>query len=725
MQTLWTRVAQASCRCPQCLASAPGAVARRATTAAGRRPQYWTSSTLWYSGIFAAAATLDAKQKIQRREKWDQAIADIQQELGQDEEQKAEQVVEQEVLREESREASQASSHTTEHENASAQYIFEGEDALRALEANLDSSTSRRRQPMWPTNTGPPLDKGFLPPQSIYASRRSKAQASTTRLHAHKMECIMNRMDRLQLHIIFLLMTRGMQAEAVKSVPPEYGQFIQNSTVHDINHHIAMKDQDYDRLMKMPDIHILNDQPFERSHGDMRLCSYQQDDMGQFHQTTREMNYSLGRLFRRSQDGSLSLPGLLANIAHHLHSTDAPPNIDTFNTLLVGFFNAGEHYLFKRTVQVMKGSHMRPNEVTLTAVLQYNTAIGDEEHFLHWLHLMRGSAKVKRSWGEEYDKKLSRMGLMLATPDVNINDFNHTRFARDEKSGNVIQRPYATPMVFGAIVKGVLEFSGFETALKVAEAMAQEGWSLCMNGLGPLIRDCAERRDWNAGSALWKHVSTLQALSRQRRDIGPSGESLAIPTYASMLRLCRRCGKRDEFDVVLDAARKTHPGAEKRIMELAISGGDKNDKISLRACFHAADHAAPTSGSKTRRKRQSMNGGNYIVFPESLDRPSINPPDSHLTANDHPDDSNQISQSVANEQSTAESIATTLEVVEDDRHPHAEVPAHRKVQRRRPSVQPEENADVVLTEEQLRGTLPGSDELNDYEDRERPLKMAN
>lgn len=316
------------------------------------------------------------------------------------------------------------------------------------------------------------------------------------------------------------------------------------------------------------------------------------------------------------------------------------------------------------------------------------------------------------------------MGLMLATPGVNINEFNHTRFAPDEKSDKVIQRPYATPMVFGAIVKGVLEFSGFETALKVAEAMAQEGWSLCMNGLGPLIRDCADRRDWKAGSALWKHVSTLQALSRRRKDIGPSGESLAIPTYASMLRLCRRCDKREEFDVVLDAARKTHPGAEKKIIEMAIGGGDKNDRISLRACFHAADHAVPIFGSKSRRKRQSMSRGDYLA-PESLDLFSTDPQDNHSTANEHPDDSNQITQSIADEQSTAETLATTLEVVEHVRHPHTEIPAHRKVQRRSSGVPADENVDVVVTEEQLWGALPGSDELNDYEDRERPLKMAN
>lgn len=84
MQTLWSRLAtrtRVSCGCPSCLSHTAG-VARRPITAAGKRPNYAYSSTLFYSGIFAAAATTDAVVKQKRRERWDRAIAEVKQEIG-------------------------------------------------------------------------------------------------------------------------------------------------------------------------------------------------------------------------------------------------------------------------------------------------------------------------------------------------------------------------------------------------------------------------------------------------------------------------------------------------------------------------------------------------------------------------------------------------------------------------------------------------------------------
>ena len=93
MQTIWSRIAQggssaagsSACKCPQCLTFAGGLTRRVGAGATRQKPKYLTSSTLWYSGIFAAAATLDAGAKLRRREKWDRAIAEVREELGKDE----------------------------------------------------------------------------------------------------------------------------------------------------------------------------------------------------------------------------------------------------------------------------------------------------------------------------------------------------------------------------------------------------------------------------------------------------------------------------------------------------------------------------------------------------------------------------------------------------------------------------------------------------------------
>src|SRR5215472_11823506 len=83
MQSVWTRATQlaCSCRCPACLHSKP-AVVRRIATAAGNvvsRP--FSTGTLLYTAIFAAACVVDGGAKAQRRKQWDDAIAKAKQEV--------------------------------------------------------------------------------------------------------------------------------------------------------------------------------------------------------------------------------------------------------------------------------------------------------------------------------------------------------------------------------------------------------------------------------------------------------------------------------------------------------------------------------------------------------------------------------------------------------------------------------------------------------------------
>ena len=141
MQTLWTRIAQSgggagsACKCPQCLSFAGGPT-KRVGSAAARRPQkYLTSSTLWYSGIFAAAATLDASVKLQRRERWDRAIAEVKKELGKEETAGA--------VKED-----QVKGGAVEDE---ADVLY----SLGALEEALGGVGSSFKTQRWPANTGP------------------------------------------------------------------------------------------------------------------------------------------------------------------------------------------------------------------------------------------------------------------------------------------------------------------------------------------------------------------------------------------------------------------------------------------------------------------------------------------------------------------------------------------------------------------------------------------
>ena len=161
MQTIWSRIAQSgssaagsACKCPQCLTFAGGLTRRVGAGATRPKQKYLTSSTLWYSGIFAAAATLDAGAKLRRREKWDRAIAEVREELGKDE----------------TVGLSGEKGRLAEEEQA----VLYRPDALDEAFEELEPTFRDQR---WPANTGPPLMARNLAPESIYARRGRREKA--------------------------------------------------------------------------------------------------------------------------------------------------------------------------------------------------------------------------------------------------------------------------------------------------------------------------------------------------------------------------------------------------------------------------------------------------------------------------------------------------------------------------------------------------------------------
>ncbi|KAK4494469.1 hypothetical protein PRZ48_014767 [Zasmidium cellare] len=619
MLALWSRAAQirGSCRCPQCLSAAHG-VARSTITSAARRPQFWTSSTIWYSGIFAAAASLDALYKVQRREKWDQAIAEIKQELGEydgledvlsrqaleemDERKgrskygytlnKLEVDADQRRVQEQEKEISDVGRlqddteypgltagavddyqgqrdgvnalnqveeiaerpQDLQHNDPSNVSVFEGDEALQELAANIDSSSKRRTRPKWPTNTGSDEEPKWLPPQSIYASDYLKQKYEVRGWSPYKMERCMISTDLLLLHTWSELRKRGLIQEAANAVPAAYAQYMMMSE-QNLQKNIRQKLADFDRLERMGQERYLRGW-FRRDERDIPLCRYHVDSEGEFHDTTRNLNQTLQDLTHQTKAGTYTLPALMANICYQLSLSIAPPNIDTYNTLLVGLFDLRQVKHTENVIHAMLRTWARPNEVTLATVLNFHSTIGDAANFRWWVQRMRGQ------FG----------GLMNASPVTTIWEESRARLihldnGKNHGLGSIIQLPYPTPMVFGALIRGVLNFSGFQAALQICQGMAKDGWSLCIAGLGTILRDCTERRDWKSGIAIWRQIQILKSKSTRYSDSKWSSETIGPQTFAAMLQLCARCGQRGVFENVMQQAVKAHPHALTKILD--------------------------------------------------------------------------------------------------------------------------------------------------------------
>ncbi|KJX97830.1 hypothetical protein TI39_contig457g00017 [Zymoseptoria brevis] len=685
MQTLWTRVAQVrgSCHCPQCVSSAHAVSRRAAGTAIRRAPRFWTTSTVWYSGIFAVAATLDLGIKQQRREQWNQAIAEVKQELG------------------------QVDDADKEFQEAMDKDIV----ANQEMRENFDSTAFRQAMPEWPVSTGQERYDGNLPPQSIYASDERKRKAMLLRWVPRKLERVQLSIDTLQLEFFAELHRRGWHEAAAKAVPNSYSEvMLQPSGMIDIA--LQKKHTDLYRIMKMKGQYSLRDgeamngesadlefQTWNRSEKDVPLCKYRQDDEGEFHRTTYDLNRCLEELFNCGRRRELSQPAVLAKIYHNLHLSSAPPNVDTFNTMIVGLSDIGTKRLVEDCINAFRCTQIRTNEVSLAAILNYYSVTDNAEQFHHWLLLMRGQ------FG----------GLHTATPHINITPVSQGRLRRE--NGRVIQLPSPTPMVFNALVRGVIKFSGFEAAVKICAAMKEEGWGLSMSGLQPLLKDCSERKDWAAGLRVWTAILALKAkATRQKDERGWKTQVVDLPTFASMLNLCSRCGQRTAFEEVMQQAIRAHPKYLTQLVQHLKDDRAAEDPSQARR-FAAA------RASKTASRHHHKHRFHYFkpfaeqaVIPRRYDDPEYDP--FGAPPEQDPTKFTPLADGKAADEEKVVRVGKPVFWDEGDLSSAHSI-----------KITPQVNKIVdakgfAPSEGQLRGILPLTVELEDYENRERPMTIA-
>ncbi|KXT02117.1 hypothetical protein AC579_858 [Pseudocercospora musae] len=594
MQNIWTRVARMrrSCRCPQCLHAAQG-VARRAGTANANSnaitPKYWTSSTLWYSGIFAAAATFDAGVKQKRREQWDQAIEHVKQELRQavDVDQKlaprdsaghatpnctgdalnlgvdglpevnAESYAVKKHFTTSSTDKAlqgsvipRADSHETHPTFTSAYAPLDPETQWKEdIRQYVDSSIGRRKRAKWPSNTGANLNVFHLPPQSIYATAARKRRADALPWTEKKLKIVEMETELLLMTFFAWLRHReakGLSCEdAACAVPPEFADKIRRYvklTRDEFYGAVKLKAADVARRMRAPDEGLGQIVAFQRNIEDEQFCNYIQDGLGEYRSVQSDMNTAIRSLFDQADNKLLEAPQYLAKVFYNLSASTAPPNIDTYNTLITRMHPLGHTLLTRSTIISFLKAYLRPNEVSLAAIMNFRTDTDDPEGFRYFVERMNGAGKR----GEF----LMSAAPWTTKPKNGRFYYGNRTFARED--GRMVQKPFPTPMVFTALLRGVLRFDGFDEVLRVTQAWAKDGWGLDVHGFSMLLKDCADRGDWTAGLAVWRQIEYLQS----RWSVRPGKVSLW--TLADMLQLCNLSGDREEFNRVIDLALKSH-----------------------------------------------------------------------------------------------------------------------------------------------------------------------
>lgn len=630
---------------------------------------------------------------------WDKAIAEVKQELARPAMEK----------REDGKTMEMQDVEAGEEEPMAFSYFEEGQ------EEEGFQYTDGQTKADWPANTGAPLQQRRLAPNSMYAEDWQRDNLAKRSWTLKKVAMMQTSMDILLLEMIRELQLRDESYLASESISADF-----RPAFHQEAEDIASRlDERHDRLRILRRAHFdmthytLPDAPekeFPIPPDENSMCNYAEDGEGHSRAMQRELNESLRRLFSLHSRQKINRPTMYGHILYSLSTSPAPPNMDTFNNLLLGF-SAAEDPIITNVIRSFRRCHMRPNEMTLATVLNHMAKSDNLDGFRYWIELIRGRNN----------------GLALARPDVAITEASRARLIHHpEHPERIIQLPYHTPVVFGAIIAGVLKFTGFEAALQICQSMGQEGWGLCMAGLTPLLHDCVQRSDWDSGMTVWKQILALKEKSRRQLDSQWVSERIRLDTFATMLKLCSRCNRRDYFDGVWQMAIKSHRDATKKLEEM-LKGRKK------KVIEDAVDRSiARSMNGKTDVESLRKGEVNYWEFAErselsgmsehEVQDPRMPAPEPAAAATEQVLATREEQTSDSKEASSAEShqqsepSALPLHAQSESKSSETKL-ALAKMERRKQHRLPQ------IKQEELHGLVPSGDELNEYEARERPMSL--
>jgi len=534
--------------------------------------------------------------------------------------------------------------------------------------------------PVWPSSTGLDLKRRNVPPQSRYATAFLSEAAARKQWSPKKIRLNELSVDRLVLRMLVWMDLEGLTEDAIA----EISRKSRNKFIRPRTEYYQLLEETEAKLRRTRATPIDSDE-FE----DMPLyCHYQHDEYGSHHEAATELDIDLQRTFGRHTSSGKSQAGLLMYICRRLTTCPVPPNLSCWNTILKGLYDHGfDPRLGSYVIRAMREGHMRMNEDSYINILKHYQRAEDREGFIKFVGLMQGQ----------------NGGLALAKPGIKINEASEGRLIEvfDEVSGEmkIIQKPYQVPAVFNHIIKGVLQFAGFRTAIEICQSMGREGWGLSMIGMTNLLQNCALRSDWESGREVWNQIKLIQSRSRRRG----VAEKIQARTYVSMLAMCVACEQEYDYnEVLVEAVLNGHsqPFLLKQLREMANGFGD------------------PTASSTTATANLARHGGSGRRRNSRYDAPRV--------AAEAPRDTPESQTYDVTAVEDSEAVASTANIDESARNDSpASTREHgpSKESTRHSRQAPRQQSQEAIHQSQLWGDMAASPELDIYENTERPMSL--
>ena len=553
MQTVWSRVAQAQsiCNCPSCLLTS-STIARRATTTPARRPiPVGNIFTLSLSSLAAGLAFADSKKKDNRRKQWDKAIGE------------ARASVEETEIQQQSRLAalSDGARMKASEYTRSDGYCVPKERAVEEVESLDVQETQRQEQrpSKFDSETDTWLDvfdwareqqdlreaSGFhdwkgVPLnllQSLSGDELHRllsdgrllrrlyggpdcdnlvGEWSTYPLSRKKIRTLEWSVQAMVLKL--LMYSSRYSVETVESSGCPI-----NFLLHGLRKDRATMQSklDYARARLRTLAANCLDHTFYEQFERPQVPNYRYLTVKDYEETN-ETNTSLMNLLE-AMEHETDLHYFISKICHNLLTARTPPNIHTYNMLLIRFCVLKKNVLVTAVLTSIRESHVRPNEITHATSLHHYNETGNLFGFNQYWSRMEGYGK--RS--------------VIANPEQIIDPIVRERFlVCGQNHQKVAEKGRINAQVYESLIIGALRFLGPQTAMLIYRKMIGEGWSPGHGILLAILQDCCYELDWTVG------IAVLEQLEK-------SANRINSLTYEWMLRLCQCCGQKEFFDQIL------------------------------------------------------------------------------------------------------------------------------------------------------------------------------
>ena len=563
MQTLWTRAAQSTCICKCAFCRSTTALSRTTTSSAlKRRIRFRDIFTVFYSTVLTSAAVADTYRKDARRKEWERAIQAAKEEVAAIEEQQRRRIASLSLGFGESFEATPPTKKTWLIENTWDK-VFQ----------SATNKSKERKLLGFQDLVGPPLCT--LRGLSTDEIRQILSDPAIIRLNngtsdANFNPAIWSRPSRLRPYGLKQVKraewsVRKLAYQFLLSCEENFSQRQveadqQNSQSHSTS---ATKQTILDRISTCERalkfiICSPRDPLLWLRMRSPRVPSYNR----QIDHDAASINDRLLELFRSFEESGTGIDTLLSSISTLLLCAPNPPDVHIYNMLIIGLYQLQQMTNVHAVIESMRECSVRPNTITLSAMLHYYTITQKKTDFRRLTREMDGlqgglfkehpskgipSGLVDRYRTYEY----SRKETAIEAQDEELL-YDQPRFSYLTPDGSYPLERGRTVKVIGtarvgildgtvynALISGSLELGLLGQAMCYYSQMTSDGFRPEPSLLESILKHCTRNRDWDAGVAVWKQLCSL-------------AEGISRIMLGLMLTLCRACDNHIEYGKVFD-----------------------------------------------------------------------------------------------------------------------------------------------------------------------------